>query len=632
MRQDMKAEETRILLVEDDALIAEDIRVIVENYGYSILWIASTARAAIENADKFKPDLIMMDIVLDGEIDGIEAAEKIKARMDIPIVYLTAHADENTLERAKKTEPYGYVLKPFQEQELKTVIDTALYKHGMERKVKESEEKYRTLVEGSLQGVGVTQDFRIVFANQAFAEIFGYSIDEMLKLSQEKMKELIHPEDQEFVWGRFGNRLKGEDVPNRYEFRCIRKDGSMRWLEMFASRITYNGKPAIQGAIIDITERKQAEDVLRKTDEKLKEFIELAPDGIVTLDKKGIIASCNSMAVNSTGYPKEEIVGKHFSSLPFLRLKDIPLYARIFSSLIRGKVPQPFEVSWTAKNGTEKWSEIHLGMIKEEGKNIGVQVISRDITERKQSEKKIELLAYILDTSPLSVIATDTDEKIIYVNPATEKLFGYKKNELIGKQPIIFNADPDADKIQEEIVDTIKRGGVWKGELLNKKKNGYVFTISASVYRLFDEKGCLIASVGFQEDISERKKVEETLKDSERKYRELVENLDDVLYSVDEKGNITYISPKIEDLIGYAPDEVIGKNYFKFVHPEDKSRIMKNLNEVREGKLTQHEYRVITKSKETIWIRAHSRPLFEGKKFAGLRGVLTDITTHKQDV
>jgi PAS domain S-box-containing protein len=628
----MKAEKTRILLVEDDSLIAEDIKVIVENFGYSILWIASTARAAIENADKFKPDLIMMDIVLDGEMDGIEAAEKIKARVDIPIVYLTAHADENTLERAKKTEPYGYVLKPFQEQELKTVIDTALYKHGMERKVKESEERYRTLIEGSLQGVGVTQDFRIVFANQAFAEIFGYCIDEMLKLTQEKMKRLIHPEDRELVWNRFRDRLEGKDVPSRYEFRCIRKDGSMRWLEMFASRIAYNGKPAIQGAIVDITERKQAEEVLRKTDEKLKEFIELAPDGIVTLDRKGIITSCNSVTVDSTGYSKKEIIGKHFSSLPFLRLNDIPEYTRMFTSLIRGKIPQPFEVGWTAKNGTEKWSEIHLGMIRENGKNVGVQVISRDITERRQSEKKIELLANILDTSPFSVIAADNDEKIVYVNPATEKLFGYEKNELIGENPIVLNADPDADKIQKEIVDTIKRGGVWRGEILNKKKNGCVFPISASVYRLFDKKGDLIALVGFQEDISERKKVEEILKESERKYRELVENIDDVLYSVDDKGNITYISPKIKDVIGYAPDEVIGKNYSKFVHPEDKSRIMQNFKEAREGNLTQHEYRVISKSKGTIWVRAHSRPVFEGKKYAGLRGVLTDITKYKQDV
>src|SRR4030042_5451679 len=116
----------------------------------------------------------------------------------------------------------------------------------------EPERKYKTLVENSLQGIVVIQDFRIVFTNVAFSKISGYTIRELMSLPPQKVKTLIHPEDQELVWGRMKKRLSGKFVPPHYEYRGIRKDGTERWLEMYTNRIEYNGKSAIQGSIIDI--------------------------------------------------------------------------------------------------------------------------------------------------------------------------------------------------------------------------------------------------------------------------------------------------------------------------------------------------------------------------------------------
>ncbi len=126
-----------------------------------------------------------------------------------------------------------------------------------EEKLKKSEDKYRQLVEQSLQGIVVLQDFHIVFANAAFSDISGYSIDELQAMTPQNIKALIHPDDQALVWSRFQARLTGDDVEPRYEYRGIRKDGSTVWLEMRAARIEFQGKPAIQGAINDITERKE---------------------------------------------------------------------------------------------------------------------------------------------------------------------------------------------------------------------------------------------------------------------------------------------------------------------------------------------------------------------------------------
>lgn len=123
---------SRILIVEDDRIIAEDIATSLEESGYEIVSVESSGGGALERARQDKPDLVLMDIILKGEMDGIETADHIRSRYQIPVVYLTSHADENTLERAKETVPFGYLLKPFGRKELETTIEMALYKHKME--------------------------------------------------------------------------------------------------------------------------------------------------------------------------------------------------------------------------------------------------------------------------------------------------------------------------------------------------------------------------------------------------------------------------------------------------------------------------------------------------------------------
>ncbi|MBI5458519.1 MAG: response regulator [Methanobacterium sp.] len=139
------------MLVEDEIIVAADVKNRLENMGYSVLGIFDTGEEAIQKAGELKPSLVLMDIVLKGEMDGIDAAQNIRELYDIPIIYLTAYSDEKTLERAKVTEPFGYVLKPFEDREIQSAIEMAIYKHQMEKKLKESEEKYRKLVEKFLR-------------------------------------------------------------------------------------------------------------------------------------------------------------------------------------------------------------------------------------------------------------------------------------------------------------------------------------------------------------------------------------------------------------------------------------------------------------------------------------------------
>lgn len=128
---------SRILVVEDEVIVAMGIRQKLEDLGYEVTDIVLSGEDAVEKALETQPDLILMDIVLKGKMDGIEAASKIRNQMDIPIIYLTAYSDEETLERARVTEPYGYIIKPFKESEINANIEMALYKHDVEKKKKE---------------------------------------------------------------------------------------------------------------------------------------------------------------------------------------------------------------------------------------------------------------------------------------------------------------------------------------------------------------------------------------------------------------------------------------------------------------------------------------------------------------
>jgi len=135
-----------ILVVEDESIVAKDIQNSLRKLGYNVPTTVSSGEEAIIVAEQNKPDLVMMDIMLKGEINGIEAADQIRQRFDVPVIYLTAYADESTLAKAKVTEPYGYIIKPFKEIDLHTTIEMALYKHGKESEVRKERDLYSSIV------------------------------------------------------------------------------------------------------------------------------------------------------------------------------------------------------------------------------------------------------------------------------------------------------------------------------------------------------------------------------------------------------------------------------------------------------------------------------------------------------
>ncbi|MDO5836865.1 MAG: methanogen output domain 1-containing protein [Methanobacterium sp.] len=187
--------EVKILIVEDESIVAMDIKHRAEGLGYEVTAITPSGEEALEHVAGTRPDLVLMDIVLKGEMDGIEAAQKIRDSYDIPVVYLTAYSDERTLKRAKITEPFGYIIKPFEDRELHSAVEVALYKHQMESKLKESEKWLSTTLESIGDAVIATdKNGKVKFMNPVACEVTGWAHDEAIGQPLDEIFNIIHEE------------------------------------------------------------------------------------------------------------------------------------------------------------------------------------------------------------------------------------------------------------------------------------------------------------------------------------------------------------------------------------------------------------------------------------------------------
>jgi diguanylate cyclase (GGDEF)-like protein/PAS domain S-box-containing protein len=248
----------RILIVEDETIVALDLKSSLTLLGYSVVGTASSGEEAIAKANETHPDLALMDIILKGEMDGVQAAEAIRSQLDIPVIFLTACADESTLERAKVTEPFGYLLKPFEERELHGHIEVALYKHRIEKKLRESEERYSLATQGANDGLwDWNLENQEIYFSPRWWSMLGY-IDEQIGSRPEDWFKKLHPGDRDQVQSRLADHLDGATSHFESEYRILDAEGTYRWVlcRGLALRNGQGKAYRIAGSQTDITDRK----------------------------------------------------------------------------------------------------------------------------------------------------------------------------------------------------------------------------------------------------------------------------------------------------------------------------------------------------------------------------------------
>jgi PAS domain S-box-containing protein len=307
----------KILIVEDEGITAEDIKDYLNSLGYDILAICSTGEDAIEKARELDPDLVLMDIMLAGVVDGIQAAELIREQYGIPVVYLTAYSDPQTLERAKITEPYGYVLKPFDQRDLQIAVEIALHKHTMQSKILESQRWLSTTVASVHEAlIAVDSSYRILTMNQAAEKLTGWNATDAHGRIFTQIYATCDAHTGEDLPTPIHLALEsGESVTRKGKAVLIAKGGKVYPVDESASLIVDEIR-GVQGAVMvfaDASERIESETEYR--DELVPAVLDSLAALLVVTDAEGKIIRLNEKARNTIGVEEAEVVDKYFWEL-----------------------------------------------------------------------------------------------------------------------------------------------------------------------------------------------------------------------------------------------------------------------------------------------------------------------------
>ncbi|MGD8969447.1 MAG: PAS domain S-box protein, partial [Anaerolineae bacterium] len=514
-------EKPRILLVDDDESTRQMLTLILGKRGYEIE-TAATGEDALARVRERAFNLVFLDVRLP-DMDGVDLIAPLREiRPLMTVVVVTGYASVDTAVQALNEGASGYITKPVDIDELLATVREALEKQRLAEDrqrameaLRDSEDKHRTLVEQSLQGVAVVQDFRIVFANTAFADIAGYSVEELQALSPEGVKALVHPEDQGFVWARFRERLAGRPVPARYAYRTIRKDGAVRWLDMFASRIEYEGNPAVQAAIMDITDRRQAEKALRESEARNRALLNAVPDLMFVQRRDGTYLDCHATKTDTLLMRPEQFLGKRMQDL-FPEDLATTILRLIEQSIATGTM-QVHEYQLPIA-GQPRWFELRIVPY---GADRVLSII-RETTERRQAERatreRQRYLEGVLSAAPDAIVTLDSQNRIVDWNAGAEQLFGYERQEVIGRtlDPLVARGEAleEACRFTRLVSGA---GTLPPTETVRYRRDGSpVDLIVAGAPIVVDDE--LVGVVAVYTDITERKRAEETLA---RRHREL---------------------------------------------------------------------------------------------------------------
>jgi diguanylate cyclase (GGDEF)-like protein/PAS domain S-box-containing protein len=507
----------------------------------------------------------------------------------------------------------------------------------------QAEEAYHTLVDNSLQGLVILQDDRTIFANAAAAQITGYSADELLAMSPEEAATVIHPADRSIVVQRGRERQSGAAVTQQYIFRIIRKDGSLRWLEAFAVRVTYQRRTAVQMSYIDITERKQAEEALRKSEARFAAFMNYLPGPAFVHDQHGHVLFANRIYCQHLNRPAEEIIGQPYHTLM------LPEWAAYFQAqdheVLATQQACVFEDRAEIDDQTTIFLTTKFPMQQADG-STHIGGVAVDITERKQAEEALRAsekrLKAVFDNAAIGIGLTDKAGQSIIANARGAQQLGYTPEELEQVSNMELTHPDDLAETVERIQQLVR--GEIQGYRIEKRyfrKDGSIFWADLSVSAVYDDDGQIAYLIGIVADITERKQAEEALRESEQFVQQITTAIPDILYIYDlaMQSNV-YSNRQMVDVLGYSPEEVqaMGSNVIStLVHPDDLPRVIEHLKLMAsrpplDNTVGTLEYRMRHQDGHWHWLLSREVPFrrTQDGQVEQLLGVAHDITERKQ--
>lgn len=494
-----------------------------------------------------------------------------------------------------------------------------------EEKIKTSEQKFKAAFMTGLDAmyVATLEEGLTVEMNDEFVKVFGYSREELIGKTSLEMNLYADAADR----ARLINLLKKERRIKDYEIKGRRKNGDIITVSISMSLIELDGKPHILGVMRDISERKFSEDNLRKSEEHYRTLLSAIPDMMFRLSSDGRFLDYHAEDISVLFASPEYFLGKHFSEVLPPNVSE-KLAVTIETAKKKNGVGV-FEYDVTMADDKMCFYECRLSCYGEE-----IIAIVRDVTDKVnveyaliESENKYR---HIFENVQDVFYRANDKGIIIDISPSIEKYSGYKREEILGISTDIFYQNPqDREKFLNEVIN---KGQVTDYELSLKTKSGKLIHTSVNAHILYNTSGKQVGIEGSLRDISERKKFEETLKESEERYRILIETMHDGVVQVDNDDIIQFVNNSMCEMLGYKYHELVGKvGVDTFIFKDDRE-IVREKNRLRlTGLSDNYEVRGVKKTGEIIWLSISGTPIGDkAGKVIGSVGFLSDITERKR--
>jgi PAS domain S-box-containing protein len=627
-------DKARIGIVEDEAILAEDLARRLALFGHSVVGIVDTGAKAIQLALDVDPDLMLIDITLKGEMDGIDAAAEMRKRGRPPFVFMTAHSDAATIGRAKQTEPFGYLLKPVEDRELLSTIEISLHRSHMERELKENRRWLATVL-GSIGDGVISVDLagNVTYLNHVAEKLTGWSSDAAM---QQPLREVLcivdsqmrRDDGSEFYKATRECRAIG---PLNLLLRDCRRHVPVR-IAMTVDSLKRENDTS-EGVVLVFRDVTQQFMTLRELELQKRHFQALfdqSPDAIVVLDHEDTVINVNGRFKEMFQYSPDEVIGRNLWELIVPREDHGQALGISQTVLEDGRVET--EAVRRRKDGSLIMVSIVGSRISGDDEHGLVYVVYRDITEERKAMARLRQLSRAVDQSPVSIVITDTDGTIEYINPKFTQVTGYTRAEAIGQNPRILKGGGTTDGEYRSLWTAIRAGNQWSGELHNKRKDGTLFWEDARISPVLDESGNIASFIAVKEDITEKKRAHEAFVASIEEFQRVWDSSLVGMRIVDEQGITLRVNNAYCRMTGKKAEELVGKHYAVIYGPSYHAKVKASpMDRLNPQELRAHFEKLLELwDGRQLWFEVTNSPLqIEGRPPTVL-SIFRDISIRKQ--
>jgi len=520
----------------------------------------------------------------------------------------------------------------------KKVLKEEIFKRWRaEEALRESEEKNKRLLESFEDGYfEVDLTGNLTFFNESLCRMMGYSQREMMGMNN---RQYMSPETSRRVYETFNEVFLTGKATKAFGWELLRKDGQVRHVETSVSPVygPDGDKIGFRGIARDVTERWLAEQACRKSEEKYKEIIETIEDGYYEVDLKGNLVFFNKALMKILGYSPEEMTG--MNNRQYMSEKTARAVYETFNEVYRsGKSTKALDWKVIGKGGEKRYLETSVTPVRDfSGQITGFRGIARDVTERRLIEKDLEeseqKYRTILESIEDGYYEVDLEGNLIFSNPALCKITGYSSEELQGMNNREYTEAETAKKMFEifnRVYLTGEPSRIDDYEVIKKDGSRAVVELSTALMR--NPVGEAMGFRGIARDVTERERIKRELKESEGKYRTILQSIEDGYCEVNVRGDFVFFNESMARILGYAPEELMGMNNRQYMTEETAKEVYRLTNEVyKTGIPTKaFDWEVIRKDGEKRYLETSVSIVRDSKSNTiGFRGIVRDVTERR---